>query len=61
MIEGLKERKFLICCLEEKTTDSGKVLEPVNYAMKELYLEEGKVVQIAYNYDSMLNEIIKNN
>ena len=61
MIEGLKEVKFLICSLEEKTTESGKVLEPVNYAMKELYLEEGKVVQIAYNYDSMLNEIIKNN
>ena len=29
--------------------------------MKELHLEEGKVVQIAYNYDSMLKEIIKNN
>ncbi len=61
MTEGLKEVKFLICSLEEKTTESGKVLESINYAMKELYLEEGKVVQIAYNYDSMLNEIIKNN
>tara|TARA_R110000772_G_scaffold183761_1_gene294912 strand:+ start:36 stop:221 length:186 start_codon:yes stop_codon:yes gene_type:complete len=61
MIEGIKERKFLICSLEEEVTDSGKVLEPFNYAMKELHLEEGKVVQIAYNYDSMLKEIVKNN
>ena len=61
MIEGIQERKFLICCLEEEVTASGKVLKPFNYAMKELHLEEGKVVQIAYNYDSMLKEIIKNN
>ena len=53
MIEGLKEVKFLICSLEEELTASGKVLKPFKYAMKEL--------QIAYNYDSMLKEIVKNN
>ena len=61
MIEGIKERKFLICCLEEEVTSSGEVLESFNYAMKELHLEEGKVLHIAYNYDSMLKEIVKNN
>jgi len=61
MIEGLKEVRFLICSLEKEITESGKVLERFNYAMKELHLEEGKVVQIAYNYDSMLKEIVKNN
>ena len=61
MIEGLKEVKFLICSLKEEVTASGKVLKPFNYAMKELHLEEGKVLHIAYNYDSMLKEIVKNN
>ena len=61
MIEGLKEVNFLLCSLEEELTASGKVLKQFNYAMKELHLEEGKVLHIAYNYDSMLKEIIKNN
>ena len=52
MTKEIKEAPFLICSLGEDS-------ERFNFAMKEVTLSEDRVIQIAYNYDSMLKEILK--
>jgi hypothetical protein len=60
MIEGQTIRSsFYICELPEEDTSKGETLERVNYAMKEVYLTDDKILNICLSYDMMLNELIK--